>query len=167
MLLPCELDLFVRIEFGFVSKNEKHYNVLCQIMQNITDGNSQTMRDLAIFYEVGIEEYGIKQNEDKKNYWNYQAAVHGHAEAKYYYGNYLLANSNEGEIQELSDKGTKYVLEAADLGCARAQQMVGIAYMNGWGVEKSYSKALVYLQQAIDNGELRAKEDLDMLLAQR
>lgn len=163
-LARYEIELLVKIEFGEVDRKKPYYSALCKMMEKIYNGNAQTMFDLAVFYEHGVpEEYGINENSDKATFWYGQAARRDHVEACYYYGNRLVANSNQGEDIALAKNGTQYMEYAAEKGMPRAQHMIGITYTYGWGVEMSYKRAEDYLKKALMNGEQSAKDSLDIL----
>ena len=47
------------------------------------------------------------------------------------------------------ETGFQYFQKAADLGNAKGLFFIGALYMQGYGVEQSYEKALEYLQKAL------------------
>jgi len=57
----------------------------------------------------------------------------------------------------------KYYKLAADQGDDRAQNLVGIAYENGYGVEKNEDKAMDYYYIAADKRNLDAIYNLERL----
>lgn len=162
-LLPIEIDLLTYNEFGDEHSHEV-WNKLRATMAFIENGDAKAMRDLAVLYEFGSPELEIPKDYKKSAYWYYRAAQYGDSTAMYRYGkNYLIVNSEEGKLVNVEEKGCKYVLQAANMGISRAQHTIGIAYSNGWGVEKSYSKAYYYLNNAKENGE-NVSKDIDILM---
>ena len=163
-LLAVELYMRVHKEFGSNHSEEimSHYYT---IMEAISKGNTEAMIDLAVFYEHGCPQLDIEKDLLKSAYWNYMAAKQGDTLGAYRYGrNFLIVNSDNGQLADVEEKGMKYIIEAADGGIAAAQQMAGIAYTNGYGVEVSYQKAYDYLLEDIKNGCSDAQEDLEILL---
>lgn len=158
-----EYDMLAYKEFG--NNNDVYMKkVQSSLMKNIDDGDVLSMERLAVLYEYGAPEYGIPKDAQKRTYWFYQAAMRGSAKGAYYYGNYLISNSDEGRLQDVEEKGMRYIKIAADKGFARAQRMAGIAYTNGWGVPISYDIAYRYLSMAIQGGDEDAQEDMQILL---
>lgn len=163
-LLPVEIYMRVHKEFGSNHSEEimSHYY---KIMEAISKGNTEVMLGLAVFYEQGCPEWNIEKDILKSSYWNYMAAKQGDALGAYRYGrNFLIMNSDNGQLADVQEKGMRYIIDAANAGITAAQQMAGIAYMNGWGVNVSYQKAYDYLTEAIKNGCSEAQGDLDILL---
>lgn len=155
-LTSIDYKLLVYHEFGVLN----NFNKLAEVMREIENGNVELMESLAVLYEYGHEELGIPRDIMKRNYWFFRAAQCGSATASYYYGNYLVSASHEGKIQDVALKGMDYLIKSANAGYPRAQYMVGIAYNNGFIVEKSKTKACEYLQLAANNGENEALEIL-------
>lgn len=156
-LTSTDYELLVYHEFGSLN----HYSELAGIMSEIENGDVSAMETLAVLYEYGHEELDIPRDAMKRNYWYYKAAQHGSAQGAYFYGNYLVSDSQEGRLEDVAKKGMDYMIKAADAGYARAQYMVGLAYNNGFIVNKSTMKASEYLQLAAVNGEREALEVLN------
>lgn len=163
-ILSVEANMLVYKEFGNIV-GKSYYSKLASLMKDIEEGDASAMEDLAILYEYGADEYGISKDPNKRAYWFYQAAKHGSVKGAYYYGNHLVSCSDDGRLKDVEAKGIYYMKIAADKGMARAQQMVGIAYFNGWGVEISYNLAYKYLSLAVAGGAEGAQEDLDILIS--
>jgi len=60
------------------------------------------------------------------------------------------------------DKAYPYLLDAANDGVADAQNLIGVCYKNGFGVEKDYSKAIYWYQKAANQGNALAQNDLGL-----
>jgi TPR repeat protein len=58
------------------------------------------------------------------------------------------------------DTGLQLLLPLAKEGDAKAQNAIGVAYLNGWGVEQDYREATRWLQMSAEQGDARGQASL-------
>ena len=167
-MLPYEKTILVYGATGLRRtdvENTEDFDNLALFLENSIDYKiGESMCKLAIFYEHGCAQIGIQTDEDKATYWYGRAAKVGNIEAMYYYGNRLVAHSNQGENAELQNLGFTYMKKAADSDFPRALFMVGLAYKTGIMGERDEAKALFYLRKAAKAGETEAHELIDEIM---
>lgn len=116
----------------------------------VKTGNKHAKFHLGIMHEYGR---GVAQN------FTFAAELYQQAgervpDALYYLG--LLYLHGRGMDQSFKN-ARKYILKAADLGCAQAMYALGQMHIYGQGSVIDYSQALYWLKRAADQDDVRIR----------
>lgn len=133
--------------------------------QAANGGNITALVKLGVFHYVGIV---VGQNKQKARQMWTKAAYAGNPEAQYFLGSihmagYLKQYLSEGSVGANNPdlrQAHHWFKQAAEAGEARALRSLGVVYEKGLGVDKDLVKAKQYYQQAYNQGNEKAQDDL-------
>ena len=103
---------------------------------------------------------GVERDFKQAVYWYRRAAEQGHAQAKH------MLNKQKGNAakyraySENSDETLYRILNAANLGNAQAQFMLGNCYSKGIGMAQNHQLAVYWYQRAAEQGHADAQGEL-------
>lgn len=105
---------------------------------------------LAICYRDGV---GVEKDINQTCYWLEKAGNIGNVDAQFWLARHYFENK---EVE----KAFPWYMKAAELGDAKAQNMVGRCYREGWGVDKDIFTAFDWYKKAAEQGEATAAYNL-------
>lgn len=96
-------------------------------------GCAFAQHNLGLCYYMGL---GVERSLDKARKWFLQSAMNGFADAQYNFAAMCLNSGSEPAM------AFEWLSKAAAQNVAKAHYFLGNCYFNGYGVEKSYEKAV-------------------------
>ena len=114
-------------------------------------GDAVAEYNLGRCYKLGR---GVELNRSKAAELSLKSALQGNAKAQCSYGSYLSSEMHEFE------EALKWFEKSAAQGNAIAMYNIGSFYFNGYGVQRSSSKAREWFAKASSNGDKDADEIL-------
>lgn len=106
-------------------------------------------------FNKGVKAYKEGKNLDAIAYWM-PYAMDNDSNAQY-----LIANiyfDGKKDVPQDYKKAMEWYQKASKLGHHKAQLKIALMYCEGYGVLKSYKKAVTYVQKAYDGGETIASD---------
>jgi len=138
-------------------KAHKHFKLASE------QGFDKSMTDLGVCY---IQGEGCKRDLHAARLWFEKASELDNAKAMCYLS-YFLSNSEYGFTLDIQ-RAKKLILRSAELGFPQAQQKCGSYYWKGEaGFEVDLGKAIEYLTQAADQGEVDSMMGLAIVLMEK
>ncbi|MBQ4406756.1 MAG: SEL1-like repeat protein [Bacteroidales bacterium] len=148
---------------------EGRYDEALQCYRKSADmGCVEAQYSIGYCYDKGN---GVEQDNQKAKEWYRKAIAQGNTDAKWALQWLEEKEEDEGEDREdtkvevapppqTDEEKFAEWLEFANNGKAWAQNNVGWAYENGFGVAKNMAKAIEWYQKAANNGEANAQRNL-------
>ena len=135
-----QLALCYRDGKGVAQSTEKYYQ---WTEKNADNESPEVQLALAKAYQTGD---GVAKDLQKARSWAQKAAAKGNLEAEYLVASWAYeANPNSGDaLQQL--------MKVAEKGNPDAQYTIGMAYLEGKGVQKSEEKAIEWFEKAAAKG---------------
>ncbi|MBF4490659.1 sel1 repeat family protein [Psychrobacter sp. N25K4-3-2] len=119
-----------------------------------SQGDARAQINLAMMYYGGTD---VRQDLAKAIEWAEKPARQGNAEALFVMG-VMHTQKNDA-------KAFEFYLQSANQSYPSAQNMVGLAYKEGRGVQQDYAKALEWVQKAANQGYPSAQYELSLMHA--
>jgi len=125
-----------------------------KIKQFAIKGNPDAAYTMFEAYQYGL---GVKRSNEKMDYWLNKSVELGSSQGMTTLGYNLIFEKNNPK------EGIQWLMQSAEQGDDFAQYLLGNAYLNGQGVEKSKDKALFWLEKSAAQGRSHAKSLLKKL----
>ncbi len=137
---------------GITALNRQHDATAFRAWKRIADrGDAEGQNNIAYLYERGM---GVKQSYTNAKIWYELAAAQGLPEAKHN----LAMLTYQGHINNRDTRiSVDLFREAADAGLRPSVYMLGVLYMEGEGVFKSYDRAFENFMKAAKLGDPRGQ----------
>ena len=146
-------------------------------------GNKTILEQSNTLPQAGIEEYnnGIKAYKETDHglaiEWYKRAAERGNVDAMFNLGNMYFKNNlpynssditydlthNDNVTHRRYVESYKWYKAAADLGNGKGMYSLGVAYLEGYGVNIDVKEARKWFQKSLDHGCLEAKTALEIM----
>lgn len=121
-----------------------------RLKKEAENGDADSAYELALKYDKGKE---VPKDKDLSIKYYQLSAENGNINAKYFIAMAIMAGDLAGEPNYVF-----YLLtDAANNGMAEAQNMLGVCYYNGYGVEKNLDLALEWYTKGAENGNANAQ----------
>lgn len=121
-------------------------------------GDARCQHEYAYCLEKGI---GITANPPEAMKWYKRAADQGFAASQTNLANCLAKRGGEENLKAAAE----YLIKAADQGYAPAQDRLGDFYHRGYGVAKSFSRAIYWYAKAAQKNNADAQKSLGFRIA--
>ncbi len=98
-------------------------------------------------YELALQNYK-QENYEHYTTWMKKASDQGLVRASYHLGVFY----KDSKLYQDFKKSQKYLAISANAKHEKSQELLGIMYKDGIGVEQDYKKAMMYLKMSADKG---------------
>ena len=134
---------------------EGSYETALEYLTKATElGDAEAHYMLSIMYQLG---QGVEEDREKELYHLEQAAIGGHAKARYNVGIHEVENGR-------FERARRHFIIAANLGCHDSLKVLMTFHANGLASKEDYASALRAYQAAVDATKSTVREETEKAL---